>query len=91
MTKNQQREGDALARYDQLASLLFTLARFHADVVLALADLCRIILRAGLLLLAALCATVRLLSPYGVGDAAKTEQHEYDCSDGSHDDLLSAL
>src|SRR5262245_27430810 len=71
MTKNQQHEGDALARYDQLVSLLFTLARLHADVVLALTDLCRIIFRAGLLLLAALCATVRLLSPYQAGDAAK--------------------
>src|SRR5262249_60066363 len=45
---------------------------------------------AGLLLIAALLAAVRLLSPYRAGDAAKTEQHEYDCSDGSHDDLLSA-
>ena len=81
---------DALARYDLLASLLFTFARLHADVVLTLADFSRIILRAGLLLLAALLAVVRLLSPYRAGDAAQTQQDEYDCSHGSHDDLLSA-
>src|SRR5215831_2975138 len=42
--------------------LVFFLASFHADIVFGLACLCRIVFRAGLLLLATLLATVRLFS-----------------------------
>jgi hypothetical protein len=55
---------------------LSALAGFHADLVLALANLCRIIFRAGLLLIAALLAAIRLFSAYHSGDAAETEQHQ---------------
>src|SRR5262249_39354941 len=68
---------------------LFFLASFHAyivfGIVFGLARLCRIIFCAGLLLLATLLATVRLFRLY-CSDAAKTEQHDENRADGSHDD-----
>jgi Ni,Fe-hydrogenase I cytochrome b subunit len=55
---------------------LSALARFHADLVLALAYFRRIIFRAGLLLIAALLAAVRWLSACCTGYAAKAKQYE---------------
>src|SRR5437588_8529652 len=70
--------------------LLFSLAGFHADVVLGLARLSRIIFRTRLLLIAALLAAVRLFRTCRAGDAAKTQQYEKHGRNGSHDDLLLA-
>jgi hypothetical protein len=67
---------------------LFSLTRFHAHIVFGLACLCRIIFCARLLLIATLLATARLFGLY-CSDAAKTEQHDDNSSDGSHGDLLS--
>ncbi|HKB22625.1 MAG TPA: hypothetical protein VKC99_07555 [Methyloceanibacter sp.] len=54
---------DALAlAWVSADDLVFFLASFHADIVFGLACLCRIVFRAGLLLLATLLATVRLFS-----------------------------
>jgi hypothetical protein len=70
---------------------LFLLAAFHAYVIFGLACLSRVILRTGLLLIAALCAA-RLLSPYWVVGAAKTKQHQNSDRYGSHDGApLNAL
>jgi hypothetical protein len=62
-------------------------ATFHADIVFGLAGLSSIVFCAGLLLLAALLAAVRLFGLHRCG-ATKEQQHDHS-SDGSHDDLLS--
>ena len=76
---------DALAGYRPTIWLFAT--RFHAYIVFGLTCLCRIIFRAGLLLIATLLAT-RLFGPY-CSDATKTQQHDDNSGDCSHDDLLS--
>src|SRR5262249_7203270 len=69
---------------------LFSLAGLHAYVVLSLACFRGIIFRTRLLLLPTLLAG-RLFSSCCSGDAAKTEHHNDNRSDRSHDDLLSML
>jgi hypothetical protein len=64
-------------------SLFF--ATFHANVEFGLASLSSVILHAGPLLIATLCAC--LLSLHWIVDAKKTKHH-HDSNDDSHDDFL---
>jgi hypothetical protein len=68
--------------------LLFSLAGFHTDVVLALTHLCRIVFRTRLLLIAALLAAVRWFRTCRTGDAGKTQHYEKHSRSHSHDRLL---
>jgi hypothetical protein len=63
-------------------------AMFHADVVVGLARGLRVGLHASPVKVAALFASVRLLSARFIICVAKTEQHQQNDGDGWHDDLL---